>query len=253
MGLPLFLPQSLMGAAMTQPPAGYVLKWSDEFEGDALDPDKWDFRTDSKMWSTQQPGNVSVSGGYLRLAVKKESAGGMQYTGAGVISKQAFRFGYYETRMKVPPGAGWHTSFWMMWHNGKGGTDTAQACQELDVIENDSLHKHKYGVNVHQWKRDHFCLGRKDIETPDLSADFHVFGCEFAADSVKYYFDGDLVQSVDLARAVKGDGTPVVFETGRQHIWLTTIATYLGDTKAVDDSTLPSAALFDYVRFYERK
>lgn len=238
---------------MTQPPAGYELKWSDEFDGDALDLDKWDFRTDSKMWSTQLPGNVSVSGGHLHLAVKKEPAGGMEYTGAGVISKRAFRFGYYETRMKVPPGAGWHTSFWMMWHNSKGGTDTDRARQELDVIENDSVDTRKYGVNVHQWKGDHFCLGHKEVATPDLSADFHVFGCEFTADSVKYYCDGNLVQSVDLTRAVKEDGTPVVFETGEQHIWLTTIATYLGETKAVDDRALPSAALFDYVRFYERK
>lgn len=37
----------------TLPPPGYKLVWSDEFNGDALDTNQWDYRTDSKMWSTQ--------------------------------------------------------------------------------------------------------------------------------------------------------------------------------------------------------
>jgi hypothetical protein len=52
--------------------AGYVLTWQDEFDGDKLDVQKWDYRTDSKMWSTQLPANVSVGNGTLRLALKKE-------------------------------------------------------------------------------------------------------------------------------------------------------------------------------------
>ncbi len=43
----------------------YTLAWADEFNGPALDTEKWGFRTDSKMWSTQKPENVEVSGGTL--------------------------------------------------------------------------------------------------------------------------------------------------------------------------------------------
>src|SRR5271170_861274 len=89
------------------PLPGYKLAWSDEFNNGKLDTNKWDFRTDSKMGSTQLPGNVSVADGKLLLAVKKEDVGGMHYTGAGIISKQTFKYGYYESRFKVPPGAGW--------------------------------------------------------------------------------------------------------------------------------------------------
>lgn len=81
--------------------------WSDEFNGDSLDTSKWVYRTDSKHWSTQLPQNVSLRDGRLILAVKKEEAGSKHYTGSGVISKEAFRYGYYEARFKVPPGAGW--------------------------------------------------------------------------------------------------------------------------------------------------
>ena len=93
------------------PPPGYQLVWSDEFNGTALDTSKWDYRTDSKMWSKQKVENVSVSNGLLKLTLKREEAGKKHYTGAGIVSNQIFRFGYYEARVKAPAGAGWHTSF----------------------------------------------------------------------------------------------------------------------------------------------
>jgi beta-glucanase (GH16 family) len=229
----------VVGVDMT----GYKLVWHDEFDGDRLNTAEWDYRTDSKMWSTQKPENVSVGGGLLRLGVKKEDAGTMHYTGSGVISKRTFKYGYYEARLKAPPGAGWHTSFWMMKHDGAGGTGTSTTAQELDVCENDSVHLTGYAVNVHQWNPGpHKSMGGKSVKTPDLSADFHVFGCEFTAETVKYFFDGKLVQTVDVTGFPHGD----------QNIWLTTIASSLGHTTAVDDTKLPAAAEYDYVRFFAR-
>jgi beta-glucanase (GH16 family) len=231
-------------SSVVAPLPGYRLAWSDEFNSDTLDTNKWVYRTDSKMWSTQLPANVSVRDGKLILAVKKQDAGDKHYTGAGVISKEPFKFGYYEARFKVPPGAGWHTSFWMMKHNGQGGTGPTASAQELDVCENDSIHQERYSVNVHRWNPvPHVQMGTKNVATPNLSADFHVWGCEFAPESVKYFFDGRLVQTVAITNFVPRE----------QHIWLTTIASNLGHTKAVDDSQLPAAAEYDYVHFYEKQ
>lgn len=231
----------------------YKLVWSDEFNNSELNAEKWNYRTDSRMWSTQKPENVKLSGGKLKLNLKKEEAGGMHYTGGGVISKQAFRYGYYEASMKTPPGAGWHTSFWMMQHNSKSKTGPTATCQELDVIENDSIHKQSYGVNVHKWTGGHLAFGGKNVKTPDLSANFHIFGCEFTPTTVNYFFDGALVQSVNVTKAMKKEGTAVKFEHGDQNIWLTSIASKLGGTKAVDDLALPAVAEFDYVRFFSAK
>jgi len=218
----------------------YRIAFKDEFNGKHLDKKKWNYRTDSKHWSTQLPGNVVVANGYLYLKVKKEKSGDKEYTGSGIISKKAFGNGYYEARFKVPPGAGWHSSFWLMFHDGSGGTGTSKAAMEYDICENDSRTKNSYGVNFHNWKADkHF--GYKYISTRDLSDDFHTWGCEVRQDTVNYYFDGRLVQS---AAATDLPHDPV-------HIWLTTIASFLGGTKAVDDAQLPSAAIFDYVRYYK--
>lgn len=243
------LPITLFAVAVTIAPAAppddtYTLAWSDEFNQPAFDPAQWEFRTDSKHWSTQLPANVSVHDGELWLSLKKEKAGDKAYTGAGVISKRTFHHGYYEARFKVPPTAGWHTSFWMMKHDGSGGTNPRASVQELDVCENDSINVMSYGVTTHRWQPGHEVLGRKRVATPDLSADFHVWGCEFLPDRIDYYFEGKIVHTEDPTKL----GNP-----GEQHIWLTAIASHLGGTKAVDESGLPVFAVFDYVRFYERK
>jgi len=226
------------------PPPGYRLVWSDEFTGDSLDTNKWVFRTDSKHWSTQLSANVSVRDGNLILAAKKEDSGDKHYTGAGIISKPTFEYGYYESRFKVPPGAGWHTSFWMMKHDGSGGTNPKASAQELDVCENDSVNLKQYGANIHKWNpAPHVAMGNKTVPTPDLAAEFHTFGCEFTPETVKYYFEGKLVDTVAVTNFAHGD----------QHIWLTTIASPLGKTKAVDETNLPAAAEYDYVRFYQKQ
>ena len=222
--------------------AGYKLVFSDEFNGNTLGLGKWDYRTDSKKASTQLPANVTIANGILNLNLKKESAGGKDYTGAGIISKQAYRFGYYETRMKTPPGSGWHTSFWMQKHDGSGGTDPRAAAVELDAIENDSQSPMAYGVTFHQWNpKPAKEFGGKWMKTPSLSEGFHTIGCEYTEKSVTYFFDGKPVQTIDATKIVHGD----------VNIWLTSIG-YPAKNQSIDDTKLPAAAQYDYVRFFRK-
>jgi len=229
--------------------AGYTLAWSDEFDGKTLDQEKWHYRTDSKHWSTQLPENVEVKDGNLILQVKKEESKGKAYTGGGVISKPQFKFGYYETSMKVPPGSGWHTSFWLMGYDGAGGTGTKKTVQEIDIIENDSSNLRKYNLGIHNWgppivpkpavKMSGRSVGVGKVGK-DLSEGFHVLGCEFTPEATKYFLDGQLVHTIDTSPLTPSD----------QNIWLTTIASQLG-SKPVDESKLPAEAVFEYVRFFQ--
>jgi beta-glucanase (GH16 family) len=228
--------------AFAAPPEGFQLAWADEFNGGALDTSKWNYRTDSKHWSTQLPANVRVENGSAVLLLKKEKSGDKEYTGAGVISKRAFRFGYYESRFRILAGKGWHSSFWMMGHDGSGGTGTAATELELDVIENDSINLNAYGVNLHKWQGQHASYGHKVITTKAPLSEFHVFGCEYTPQTVKYFLDAELVQTVDVSQLPHSD----------LHIWLTSIASYLGKTDAVDESRLPGRVEYDYVRFYRQ-
>lgn len=225
------------------PPPGYRLVWADEFDGPRLDESRWLYRTGERYWSTQLPANVAVRDGHLWLECKKEKTAKSSYTAGGVISRQVFRYGYYEARFKVPPTSGWHTSFWMMHHKDADPKAHIGSRQEIDVCENDSVTLGRYGANLHEWSPQHIGRGHRNIRTPDLAADFHVWGCEFTPEKITYYFDGRIV--------LVNDATTIP-DHGDMSIWLTTIASPLGNTRAVDESRLPVFAVYDYVRFYAR-
>jgi beta-glucanase (GH16 family) len=228
--------------AIGAPPEGYKLAWADEFDGNQVDVSKWVYRTDSKLWSTQLPANVQVADGNLVLVLKKEEASGKQYTGGGVISRETFAYGYYESRFKIEAGKGWHSSFWLMRHDGQGGTGTDKAALELDIFENDSVDLTSYGITTHKWPPPHVQFGHKDIRTSTLS-DYHVLGCEYAPREVRYFLDGKLVQSSEISSQPQGE----------LNIWLTSIAANLGHTDMVDDGRLPGHVYYDYVRFYSKE
>lgn len=215
----------------------YTLEFQDEFNGSSIDQSKWNYRLGPRMWSEQRPQNVSVSGGFLRLALRREKVDKLEYTAGGLISKRAFGYGYYEARIRMPRGRGWHTSFWMMRNGPTVGKE--DRFQEIDVCEQDSVDPHGYSVNFHVYK-PHGSFGFRRIKTPDLSADFHIYGAEYTSREVRFFLDGKFVHSIDVSSVPQFD----------QHIWLTSIASWLGGTKNVDDAALPEVALFDWVRYY---
>ena len=215
----------------------YTLAWSDEFNGTALDMNNWDYRTDSKMWSTQQAQNVSVSDGHLVLALKAEHAEHKAFTGGGVISKRRFEFGYFEARFKVPPGSGWHTSFW----TAPYGDPKSKPIAENDICEQDSVNLTSYSAGIIAWAEHARGIGRQHVSTPNLAEDFHVWGCEFTPDKVRYFFDGKLTHEADISH----------IKIGPANIWLTSIASGLGGTHYVNGKRLPATAEFDYVRYFQ--
>lgn len=220
--------------------AGCTLAGHDEFDGDSLNEAEWNIRTGVRFASMNAAANVSVGDGLLRLAVRKEKAGDAEYTAGGVISKREFKYGYYEARYRVPRGAGWHTSFWMM-KNSPGQTGNRQ---EIDVCEQDSKELTSYGMNLHTHAPKHVGQAGRRVKTPNLADDFHVWGCEFSPREIRNYFDGKLVGVTHVTH----------FQHDVMSIWLTTVGwaklPWAPQLK-IDDTALPSFADFDYVRFFE--
>ncbi|HOY95234.1 MAG TPA: glycoside hydrolase family 16 protein [Catalimonadaceae bacterium] len=243
----VFISAGLFSTAVAQSLAikgkTYQLRFSDEFNGTAVDTTKWQFRTDSKHWSTQLPLNNVVKDGLLQIQLKKETVRNMAYTGGGLISKDTFGYGYYETRMMTPKGAGWHSSFWLMGYDGSGGTSPSNTATEIDILENDSKITLGYRTNLHIWKGTHKDVGGEYVSSENLNQDFQTVACLYLPDSLFYYYNQKLVDKKEIGSVPKSG----------LNIWLTCIASFLGGTEKVDDALLPSALLFDYVRFYTLK
>lgn len=241
LGVGLFAPRSVTESDIHPLTAGlelerYKLVWHDEFDGGTLNSDNWSCRSDSRKWSTQRQENVSVTDGQLRISLRKEYYGGKEYTGGGVISKKQFKYGYYEARLKCPPGEGWHTSFWLMKAGSVGTAD-----HEFDVVEQDSVDHYSYALNLHNYSSLCKTSDAFRVKTPDLSESYHVWGCEVTSLRVRFFFDGKQVADKDVSAIGQSE----------HNIWLTSIAADLGGTRRVDENALPSVVCVDYVRVYQ--
>ncbi|MEU5876218.1 glycoside hydrolase family 16 protein [Spirillospora sp. NPDC047279] len=226
---------------------GWTLAFSDDFDGAAGSPPsaaRWNFRTDVKALSAQLARNVTLSGdGRLRIHLKKEDVSGKQFTGGGVVSKQALRYGYYETRARLNDGPGWHTAFWLMAGNGST-TFNPEHRTEIDVLETDSAGPTTTQHNVHTWKDAttktpvHYGTGVYDTGA-DLRQ-WHTFGVDWRETSVRYYIDGVLRFTAPYK--------PSEWTHDYLNIWLTSIA--YGVTP--DPAKLPATVEFDYIRYWQR-
>lgn len=243
----IHIPVKLAKEVTPLPPPGYKLVFDDGFDGVALDTNRWDYRTGSKLLSTQKPENISVSNGTLKIALRKESAGGKDYTGGGVISRETFVYGYYEARFKTPGIEGWHTSFWAQKNGTPGATQRKRALLELDFCEQDGGDPKYFSFGIinklpDSKKGQTWNAGRWVIEdAPDTSADYHVWGCEFTPEVIRFYFDGQLAKEESATNFPHDD----------MNVWLTSLASTLKGDRWVDDSKLPGAVVFDYVRVYQ--
>lgn len=247
----LMLMAVVAAMAWGQAPAGYRLKWSDDFDGTALDAAKWMYRTDVKMESSQRAENVKVEGGNLVIQLKKESHRGKSYTGGGVISRERFRYGYYEARVKMHGGSGWHQSVWAMFAGDGTTTYPQQMRTEIDGMEFDSVTPWKGHMGLIKWKGPG--ASTSATCTPgvyngalgfDGSTGFHNYGFEWTPKEVKFYLDGDLRCALAYPPA---DG-----EHDLIHFWLTAIA-YEKLSGRIDESKLPGAMLVDRAAFYEKE
>lgn len=234
-----------------QPPAGYRLAWSDEFSGSTLDLSKWIYRTDVKMDSSQRPENVSVEDGNLIIHLRKEAHRGRQYTGGGIISKERFRYAYYEARAKMFGASGWHQSVWAM-YGGDGSTTYPQRMRaEIDGMEFDSDLTWKGHMGLIKWKGPG---SNSSLScTPgvyrgalgfDASADFHNYGFEWTPKEVRFYLDGDLRCVLAYPPA---DG-----EHDQINFWLTAIASEKLSGK-LDDTRLPGRMIVDRAAVYTKE
>ena len=243
------VPVVLDTAPAVLPPVGYTLVFEENFDGKNLDQAKWDYRTDSKLKSTQLPENVSVADGLLKIALKKQSSKGKPYTGGGITSQQTFVYAYYEARFRTPPVEGWHTSFWGMHTNSEDDKPKAQqrrAIMELDFCEQDGGDPKYFSFGIVNQSPDAskgqtWNGGRWVVEdAPDTSADFHVWACEMTPDKIRFYFDGRLAKEADSTN-FSHDPISVMFSC---------IAGVMKGDRFVDESKLPNTAELDYIRVY---
>jgi beta-glucanase (GH16 family) len=263
----------LAALACAQPAPHWKLVWSDEFDGPPgapPDPAKWNFDLGNTRWGnneietyTNSPANVFQDGnGDLVIRAIRDAAG--RYTSARLqtgspgaslhTADLSWQFGRIEARAKLPFGQGVWPAFWMLGEDF--GTVNWPKCGEIDIMENFGTYHDNLAVNNGTVHGPGYSGGKSITSSYKLppgqtvSSDFHVYGIEWAHDSIEWFVDG--VRYATLTPASLPAGTQWVFD--KPFFILLDLAiggskTFLG-TPDPNAPFSPQDMLVNYVRVY---
>ncbi len=190
------------------PPAGYALVWSDEFDGNSLDTNRWAQRAPGPRNDAINTSNaVSVSNGALTITTYTE--GGTNFTGMiGTENLYMPRYGYFEARINFNDSPGGWSAFWMTSPTMTMLGDPHGYGTEIDIVE----HRAVNANNVQNSNRAQAALHWDGYDTEHktvssgltgsgLSTGWHLFALEWATNFQKFYYDGSLVWTVTNSAA----------------------------------------------------
>ncbi len=225
----------------------WQLVWSDEFNGPSVDQSKWNIDVGNPGVNNEkeyyQAANASVSNGNLVITAKQQSVGGQPYTSAklNTSGKFSMQYGRIEARMALPMVQGTWPAFWMLGTNiGSVGWPN---CGEIDIMEHVNTTNTILGTMHWNGGNGHVQYGSRTTTTP---ADFHVYAVEWDTNSIRWYVDNVLYQTGNIQNNINN--------TGAFHLPFYIILNLAmgGDLpgNTIDNSSLPTSMLVDYVRVY---
>jgi len=210
-------PKNGSSVSITIPSKKWEITFSDDFNGNNLDPNKWSvfepyLTYGSNPVSYCDPNDCyEVSNGTLKLFIQKKDSvlngKTYHYKDACISTENKFTqtLGCYVAAMKYQPWSGVCGGFWLLPVFGgkrqsvffyKNNPDWG--CGEVDIIEYASVFGKTYSVTEHFWnvntgehvKGEHFWAKPK-VDVAD--GKFHAIGVAITEDASYYYCDGELV------------------------------------------------------------
>jgi beta-glucanase (GH16 family) len=252
--------------------SGWVLTWSDEFngpDGSAVDSTKWVYDTGGSGWGNNEleyytggTANAVVQGGNLVITATTAGASGYtcsypssgpcHYTSARLktLGKFSQQYGRFEARIQIPEGQGLWPAFWMM--GADINTASWPSCGEIDVMENigkeptinhGSLHMPAAGGTTDDQLTGMYTLpgGAK------LGDGFHTYAIEWSSSSIAFYVD-DMLYETQTPQTASGR----TWEFNQPFFILLNVAvggTWPGSPDTT--TTFPQTMKVDWVRAYQ--
>lgn len=241
----------------------WVKTFDENFDGDHLDTTVWNVYT-ANYWDKRthfSVSNVVLGGGVVRLRYEKKTgfhndnpaeketayASGFLDT----YGKWVQRYGYFESRMKVPTAPGLWPAFWVMPDRGAAAgpqwvrADTGNHGMEFDIME----HLTRWGPNrfnvAFHWDgygKDHQQTGSQNIYYQPDAEGYVTAGLLWLPGVAVIYANG-----LEVARWETSRMSSIPSDIMFTHVsggW---------DNNALDDAQLPDEYIIDYVRVWQRK
>ncbi|NNE96172.1 MAG: glycoside hydrolase family 16 protein [Acidimicrobiales bacterium] len=192
------------------PPEGMDLVWSDEFDGDAVNPDNWTYDIGGWGWGngeaqyyTDRTENARPENGVLVIELRQEQFEDSFFTSARLKTQglQDFQYGRIEARLKVPAGSGTWPAFWMLGANFE--EDAPEEANrwpnvgEIDIMEYTGKEPDLILGTIHgpgyagaggksKWFRQDF----------DIADDWHTYAVDWNEERIQWFFDDEMYSEV---------------------------------------------------------
>ena len=208
---------------------GWVRVWSDEFDGDSLDPAKWEKEVacwgggnDERQCYTDRDRNVEVINGLLRLVAYPEVFTGpefgqeradrgrqitQQYTSGKVRTRGLadWKYGRFEARIKLPTGQGTWPAFWMLPADDVYGgwplsgeidiMETVNLGAACSVCEGSAIENRSSGTLHFGSAFPNNTFKGDENPLPGTFDDYFVFAAEWGEGQVNWFVNGELFQT----------------------------------------------------------
>lgn len=240
---------------------GYTLVWNDEFEGSAIDNNKWGHEVNAwgggnneLQYYTDRPENSFVKDGYLHIVALQEEYTGDEgtryYTSARMrtMNKGDWTYGRIEVNAKIPYGQGMWPAIWMLPTDWSYGGWPSSG--EIDIMEHVNSGSEIHG-SVHTEAYNHRIGTQKtgQISIPDADDNFHVYAIEWSEDKIDFMVDGQVYFTFNNDK--KGDYKTWPFDK-RFHLLLNVAVGGDWPGNPTPQTLFPKEMVVDYVRVYNK-
>jgi len=221
---------------------GYALVWQDDFNGNALDPKKWEVRgVGPRALGFVSPEAVTVGDGCLKLHALKQD-GRILLGAVGTQNHFTTRYGYFECRAQLQKSPGIWAAFWIQSTEISKGEDPSIYGAEIDIME---FFK-KLGTDIVS-HNVHWAYGPHQKTThgmqsylKDVSQGFHSFALEWTPDKYVFFVDGYRFYEVTTGISKIEEYLILSMEIPSQ-------------TREIKDTVFPDVFVVDYVKVYKKK
>jgi beta-glucanase (GH16 family) len=247
------------------PPEGYQLVWQDEFDGDTLDLENWQyeiggwgFGNGEAQFYNDRPENVRVENGLLVIEARFEKYQDSYYTSGKIFSQdlQEFQYGYIEARTKVPSGAGLWPAVWMLGSDYEAQFDEDGVYSsnwpdvgEIDIMEYIGREPDLvFGTAHGPGYSGALGIGRWNRQDYPIADEFHTYAIDWNYEGITWYYDGE--EYFTLARDGVGEREWVFDNPFYLILNLAVGGNFPGPPGL--DTEFPANYYVDYVRVYQQ-
>ena len=186
-----------------------------------------------------------MSNGTLKIIAKKV---GTEVLSIRMNSRESWKYGYFEARLRMPTGKGTWPAFWMLPKNFQSWPLDG----EIDIMEYVGYQPNVVHATVHTQAYNHSIGTQKGTSRTIQNAEteFHVYALEWTAEKITGYVDGYAYF------------TFLNDNQNNKATWPFNVPFYLklnlawggnwGGAQGIDPNALPATYEIDYVRVYQK-